>query len=195
MSPDAAIGLSDGVTLLLSLVGSSVVAAAVAGYWARNNARDEQLRQQMLDVSGAFAGGAMEALARIRDFKPTKKKAGESRHRNEALWSDKQLRLSREERAATAIDQLRPLRGRVHLLFAGDPNSRDDLAERAGQVITYLREMLEISVEFWHCCDDDPEQRGALEAEADDKFARARAGAWSAVDSFCYAAAERLRSP
>lgn len=195
MDPAATVTLSDGGTVILSLAGSSVIAAFVSGRLSRNNARDEQLRQQMLDVAGSFAGGAMEALARIRDVKPTKKKPGESRHRNEALWADKQLRQTREERAATAVDQLRPLRGRVNLLFADRRDSGDDTAEKAGRVIDCLREMLEISAEFWHCCDDDPQQRVALEAEADAKYSRARGDAWGAVYDFCDAAAERLRSP
>ncbi len=143
------------LTLILSLLGSSAVAAVISGRWSRNNARDEQLRQQMLDVAGSFSGGAMEALARIRDFKPTKRKRGESRHRNEALWTDEALRTSSYESAAAAIDHLRPLRGRVHLIFAEGPDSQGNLPGQAGEVISSLRLMLEISSEFWNCCDDD----------------------------------------
>jgi len=191
----AAVTLSDGGTVILSLAGSSAIAAFVSGRFSRSNARDEQLRQQMLDVAGSFSGGAMEALARIRDFKPTKEKSGAARHRNEPLWADKPLRQAREERAEAAIDQLRPLRGRVTLLFGDRRNAGDETSKRAGDVIVSLRDMLEISSEFWHCCDDDPQLRRALEAEMDERYALARGKAWGAIYDFCDAAAARMHSP
>jgi hypothetical protein len=195
MEPSAILDLSGGATLLLSLAGSSVIAAVVSGYWSRNNARDEQLRLEMLDVAGSFAGGAMEALARIRDFKPTKRKAGESHHRNEPLWTDAPLRSSRRDGAAAAIDRLRPIRGQVHLIFADSSGSRGDLPKHAGRVISHLRIMLEVSSEFWDCCDEELDKRYELEAAADKKYAAARDATWRAIDSFCTAAADRMRSP
>lgn len=191
----AFLDLGGGATFVLSLAGSSVVAAVVSGRWARNNARDEQLRREMLEVGGSFAGGAMEALARIRDFKPTKPKPGESRHRNEQLWTDPTLRAARRDRAAAAIDQLRPIRGQVYLIFADRSDSDEHLPHRAGEVIAQLRAMLEVSTEFWECCDGDPDRRQELESSADTRYVAARNEAWWAIDRFCAAAADRMRSP
>lgn len=57
-------------------------------------------------------------------------------------------------------------------------------------MIVCLGEMLEISAEFWHCCDGDPQRRLELEAEADAKYACARGNALGPVYDFSDAAAK-----
>jgi len=164
--PIAGLDLS---TVAISLLGSSVAAALVAGLLTRSAERTKQLREQMMEVADAFAGGTMEALARIRDFKPTKPKPyGHS---------------------------LRPLRGRVHIAFAASSKSEEEVLKHAAIVIRSARNMVEASERFWKRCDADPAGRETHEAEEGAKYAAAQGGAWSALYEFCEVAGGQMRNP
>ncbi len=188
--PIAGVDLS---TVAVSLLGSSVAAALVAGLLTRSAERTKQLREQMMEVADAFAAGTMEALARIRDFKPTKPKP--YGHRNEPLHTDLELRAEFCEKANRAVDLLRPLRGRVHIAFATSSKSEEEVLKHAAIVIRSARDMVEASEHFWKRCDADPAGRKTHEAEEGAKYAAAQGRAWSALYEFCDVAGSQMRNP
>jgi len=94
----------------------------------------------------------MAALATLRDIKPTRGTA----HRNEKLHHNATLREERIAAAQHAVDQLRPLRGRVWVLFpgrstpSGGPSTTADWAE---YVVGRLRGTEVVCHQFWAECE------------------------------------------
>ena len=182
-------------TVLVSIISSTVVAALITGLLSGRNERRKQLRERRMLLAGDFAGEAMNALALIRHFKPTKRGG----HRNEDLHDDPALRQQRADAVRVAIDHLRPLRGRVWVTFPGR-SARSDIvangpsttADWCEQVIATLRRLEEVSSEFWRGCDADPAARPTLEQTATAEYRAARDLAWAAVDGFAESAARRV---
>jgi hypothetical protein len=181
------------LTFLASVVGSSAIAGLLVAGYTRTTERKRQLREEMLETAGNFAGDAMEALARIRDYKPTTADQDGAVHRNAALLSDGRLRDDRRIAAEKAVDRLRPLRGRVKLLFATAGSNEAD--EAAGEIIIQLRAMLKTSAAFWAKCEADPANRAKHELEVEPAYDHARDTTRAEIEKFCSAAAERMRSP
>jgi sugar phosphate isomerase/epimerase len=184
--------------IVAAALTSSVVAAVVAGYFGDRNDRRKQLRDQRIALAGDFAGGAMAALACLRDFKPTTREG----HRNEKLHHDGELRQERATKAKDCVDQLRPLRGRVWVLFPGRSPAGSETARTAADwaeyVIGRLRAVEETCQEFWTACDGlteaDKRGRAELEAEYGAKYEGYKGWTWAAVDSFTEAVAERIQA-
>src|SRR3954454_20148508 len=105
------------VTVGVSVVASSLLAAvtAVAAGW---NERRRHLRERRIIVAGDYAGDATDALAKLRYYKPTKRK-DHGPHRNEGLYVDLELRQQRADEVEAAIDRLRLLNGRIWVIFPG----------------------------------------------------------------------------
>lgn len=190
-----AVSSSETLTFLASIVGSSLTAGVIVALMSRTTERKRQLREQMLDASGAFASGAMEALACIRHYKPTKELGGPLPHPNTELIVDFELRDERFNAANEAIDRLRPLRGKVHLVFAAASGSEDEVLWHTESIARQLRAMLEASRDFWSLCDAEPERRIDHEAWADGRYTSARDATKSALDGFCRSAGQLTRSP
>jgi hypothetical protein len=188
------------LAVALSVAASSVV-AGVTAFLAGSFERQRQLRERRIVVAGDFAGEAMDALAKLRYYKPTKpKNAGP--HPNERLHVDLELRRQRAEEVEAAIDRLRPLNGRVWVTFPGKSwyESRDEYrkhgpkttADWAGEVVRFLRDMHEASTAFWTACDKTPALRENHERSCNDKYQDARKAAREAVNEFAESAAKRV---
>lgn len=189
------------VSVLAAVLASSVVAAVVAGIFSDRTERRKQLRDQRIAVAGDFAGNAMAALAVIRDYKPTTRLG----HRNERLHVDSVVREERAQATKDAVDKLRPMRGRVWVLFPGRSESRE-LAERgpkttadwAETVVGRLRAVEEVCEEFWSTSAIEGRDTGAWSGRAaeEQKFVQryesAKSASWHAVDGFTDSAARRL---
>jgi hypothetical protein len=187
--------------VVAAVLTSSVVAAVVAGYFGDRNERRKQLRDQRIALAGEFAGDAMAALATLRDIKPTRGTA----HRNEKLHRNATLREERIAAAQHAIDRLRPLRGRVWVLFPGRsghnaaPSTTADWAE---YVVGRLRGTEVACSQFWTECEAltmiegtqsrDPSSREVLEKKYDAEYDWWRADTWRVVTEFTDSAAKRI---
>lgn len=187
--------MADIGTVAASVGASSVVAAGVTGVWARLNERKRQLREQSLIVAGDFAGGAMEVLAQLRYYRPTKHRG----HRNEPLHADKDLVRARHEAVSSSLDRLRPMRGRVWMFFPGR-SGRETLGDLGPQttadwgeaVVGRLQRTQIVCEDFWRDCDTDAEKRRAQEGTATMAYRAARDEAWVAIDRFAATAASRV---
>lgn len=187
--------MSPAITLVVSVVTSSTVAAILTGILSGRNERKKQLHESRRVLAGDFGGEAMNALAALRHYKPTTH-AG---HRNDMLHTDSSLRANRAEAVRDAIDRLRPMRGRVWVTFPGrsskggkaadDPHTTADWAE---QVILCLRKAEEACNHFWTACEGDPSGRPALESKFEVAYDKAKDAAWSALDEFALSAANWL---
>ncbi|HEY4809652.1 MAG TPA: hypothetical protein VIH71_01220 [Solirubrobacteraceae bacterium] len=187
--------MSPAITLVVSVVTSSTVAAILTGILSGRNERKKQLHESRRVLAGDFGGEAMNALAALRHYKPTTR-AG---HRNDMLHIDSSLRASRAEAVRDAIDRLRPMRGRVWVTFPGrsskggeaadDPHTTADWAEH---VILCLRKAEEACNRFWTACEGDPSGRPALESKFEVEYDKAKDAAWSALDEFALSAASWL---
>lgn len=185
-------------TFVVSLLTSSVVTAVVTSVLTGRNEREKQLRERRIVLAGEYAGTAMEALARLRHFKPT---TGPG-HRNERLHSDDDLRRKRAEEADLAIDRLRPMRGHVWVAFPGRSSVKkweavgatttSDWAER---VIGDLRATKSVCDDFWSLCERDPDSRSSLESSYDEMYDQHKVKAWTAVDRFSDCAARWVAKP
>jgi hypothetical protein len=187
--------MADVGTVLVSVGASSVVAAGVTGIIARLNERTRQIRERSLIVAGDFAGGAMEVLAHLRHYRPTKHRG----HRNAALHADKDLRQERAEAVNASLDHLRPMRGRVWMFFPGrssvhelDAVGPQTPADWAESVVAQLQAMQNVCDEFWHRCEQQPAEREERERTATAAYRAARSAAWQAVDQFAMTAAKRV---
>jgi hypothetical protein len=199
------LAVSSLATFLVSVLGSSIVAAFVTAVMARTSERKRQLREQMLQVAGDFAGNAMEVLALLRHYRPTKPMDPGQVHRNEILHSNPELRATRHDDAAKAIDRLRPQRGRVRLVFATEDRGvraarkagggHGPIAEGADQIVSALRTALEASNAYWEQCDKHPGDRDEYDREGTDRYRAARNDARESIDRFCKDAAHVMRSP
>lgn len=160
------------------------------------NERERQLRERSLIVAGDFAGGAMDVLAHLRHYRPTKYRD----HRNEGLHEDAELLRERAKRVSLSLDQLRPMRGRVWMFFPGRSSMAElkdhgpqTTADWAEDVVARLQAMQNVCEEFWRHCQRQPEEREAQELAATEAFRTARTDAWRAVDQFAATAAKRVR--
>lgn len=186
--------MADFTTVLASVAASSVVAAAVTGVIARFNERRRQLRERSLIVAGDFAGGAMDVLAQLRHYRPTKRRG----HRNEILHTDAELLLRRAEAVTSSLDGLRQMRGRVWMFFPGR-SSKDTLdrhgpqttADWAEAVVGRLQSMQNMCEEFWQHC-EQTDNREASEDLATKDYRSARTAAWQAIDQFAVTGAKRV---
>jgi hypothetical protein len=203
------------VTVLLSIATSSAVAAVLSSLLAGRNERRKQLRERKMLLAGDFAGDAMDALARLRLYRPTKGPGD----RNEALHENSKLQRERAESVRSAIDRLRPLRGRVWVAFPGRTGDRrppangsettadraeevvqsettadraKKVADWADEVVHMLRLLDDISSDFWTQCALHPEARARLEAKAGIAYSTRRNEAWVAIERFADSAALQL---
>lgn len=184
--------------IVAAVLTSSVVAAVVAGFFGDRNDRRKQLRDQRIALAGEFAGGAMAALATLRDYKPTTR----SGHRNEKLHHDAKVREERAAKVKDSVDKLRPLRGRVWILFPGrSPASSETprtVADWAEHVVGRLRAVEDVCNAFWSACDGlagvDKRDRESLEAEYQAKYDGLKRWTWLAVSSFTEAVAVRVEA-
>jgi hypothetical protein len=187
--------------VVAAVLTSSVVAAVVAGYFGDRNERRKQLRDQRIALAGEFAGDAMAALATLRDIKPTRGTA----HRNEKLHHNATLREERIAAAQHAVDRLRPLRGRVWVLFPGRsaPNAAPSTtADWAEYVVGRLRGTEVVCHQFWAECEAltmvegtqsrDLSSREELEKKYDAEYDRWRGDTWRVVTEFTDSAAKRI---
>jgi len=151
-------------------------------------------------VAGDYAGDAMDALAKLRYYKPTKRKK-DGPHRNERLHADRELRQQRAEEFEAAIDRLRTLTGRVWVTFPGKTwyptadqywkhGGPQTTADWAGEVLGRLRDMQEASIGFWTACDENSAARESHEKSYNDRYQAARNAARTAVNTFTESAAK-----
>lgn len=140
----------------------------------------------------------MAALASLRDYKPTTRVG----HRNEKLHHDSILRDERAAKVKDSVDRLRPLRGRVWILFPGrspagseTPSTAADWAE---YVVGRLRAVEDTCNEFWAACgelqEDNSADRANLEAMYQARYDGLKRWTWLAVSSFTEAVAVRVEA-
>lgn len=184
--------------IIAAVLTSSVVSAFVAGFFSDRNDRKKQLRDQRIALAGEFAGGAMAALASLRDYKPTTRVG----HRNEKLHHDPKLRDERAAKVKDSVDKLRPLRGRVWILFPGRSPAASEtprtVADWAEHVVGRLRGVEDVCNAFWTACDElpgpDHRDRARLETEYQAEYDRLKRWTWLAVSSFTEAVALRVEA-
>lgn len=193
--------------VVAAILTSTVYSAVATGLLADRTERRKQLRDQQITLAADFASAAMIALAALRDYKPT---TG-SNHRNSALHSDTDLRVDRGAAAQDAINALRPLRGRIWLLFPGrtkvPPHQRghsgwaQTTTDWAEYSVILLRRVLEVCDEFWSTADEQHKRleskrsytdRAALEKEFNSEYDKWKNGSWDAVSAFTQCASARI---
>lgn len=171
------------LTVVVSVLGSGVTAALIAARAQRRT----QLRERMVSVASDFAATTMEVLAALRRYKPTK--PGVSHHRNEPLFSDRELRAKRYDEVQHCFDALRGLRGRVRLHFPGIGAQRSTVTVQADAIVGALRQASDASEKFWKRCDADPQKRRQLEDRFSREYQDAREQTWERLNAFCNDAA------
>ncbi len=185
-------------SVLAAVLTSSLVAAVVSGFLADRTERRKQLRDRQIDIAGDYAGAAMTALARLRDFKPP----GSISHRNRFLYQADVLLQERRDAVKQAIDDIRALRGRVWILFPGrtstqkrqthGPTTASDWAE---DVVAHLRRAEEVCDDFWKRVGEnnlDPAALSRHESEHRQAYELAKSAAWHALDQFASTASSQL---
>ncbi|MCW2865993.1 MAG: hypothetical protein JWR20_181 [Marmoricola sp.] len=186
--------MADVSTVIASVAASSAVAAVVTGVIARLNERRRQLRERSLIVAGDFAGGAMDVLAQLRHYRPSKGRG----HRNDVLHDDVDLLRRRAGAVTSSLDALRPLRGRVWMFFPGRStvdtirsHGPQTIADWAEDVVACLQSMLNVCDKFWRDS-AQTETWEVLEGTATEDYRIARTAAWRAIDQFAVTGAKRV---
>ena len=187
--------MDDPYEVLALVSASSVLAAMITAVTTQHIERKKQLRERKLIVAGDFAGGAMEVLAHLRNYRPTKHQG----HRNEQLHMDAELLRRRAEKVNLSLDELRPMRGPVWLFFPGrssiealEHGGSQTTADWAETVVGLLQDMQDICDEFWRSVHETSGEREALERFATERYRAARSKAWEAVNEFAATAAKRV---
>lgn len=185
---------------ITSLVVATIALAGVivTAYLSRGHDRQQQARSVLVEPAENFARLSLNALAALRYVTPPELRAPPTRpHRNEPLLTGKEERERRLVATRVAIDEVRPTRAHVRLVFHPESTA----AEMSRRVLEHLRACLESAEEFY-AQHDDAAATGRLNAwqtetrqAARDLYKNNRKRAYDDLDAFFKEVSRRLVRP
>jgi hypothetical protein len=186
----------DVITYLIAVVGLAV--GVIAALVSRRHDREQQARPILLEPSTSFARATLRALAAMRHVTPPwVPTASRLPHRNEELLNDAALRGVRLDACRIALDDVRPERAAVRLVF--HPSSR--AAALSADVLGELRSVLEAAEHFYAAYDSavvvgrGGTWREQENEELRERYLLGRRKVYERLDRFLEEVAQRLIRP